>query len=161
MGNDFLKDLGFLGITARLKRLSDVFSNNIKELYKEKKIDIEPSWHLVFLILKNKKQCSMTEIANALHLSQPAITKMINRMTKKGYIIVLRNENDHRQKLLQLSGKAQSNLPKFEKIWDAGQKTIGEILKSNQQFLENLENFEMKINNKSFKDRVLGHLNND
>ena len=48
MENDFLGELKYLGITARLKRLSDNISTNIKELYKEKDLDIKPSWHLIF-----------------------------------------------------------------------------------------------------------------
>ena len=34
MKKDFLKELEYLGITARLKRLSDAMSYSIKSLYK-------------------------------------------------------------------------------------------------------------------------------
>lgn len=45
---DFLVGLEYLGVTARIKRLSDTFFYSIKELYKQLGITIEPSWHLVF-----------------------------------------------------------------------------------------------------------------
>ena len=158
MENDFLKDLGFLGVTARLKRLSDKLSYSIKELYSENLIDIEPSWHLVFLLLKKKKQSTMTEIAESLHLSQPAMTKMINRMSKKNYIEVIRDSNDKRKKILQLSSKAKRELPRFEVIWAAGENSIREILKANLAFLDSLAEFEEQIDSKSFKDRALNYL---
>ena len=161
MEKDFLKELEFLGVTARLKRLSDVLSYSIKELYKANGIDIEPSWHLVFLMLKRQNKSTMTEIADALNLSQAATTKMITRMTKKGYVVVLKDEHDSRKKILQLSEKANTELPKFEKIWDAGQKSIREILEPNMEFFKYLEEFETQINNKSFKDRAIEHLKND
>lgn len=161
MKNDFLRELEFLGITARLKRLSDAISYSIKDLYKSQDLDIEPSWHLVFLILKNEKEVSLTEIADALNFSQPAMTKMITRMKNKGYVEISISGKDTRKKLIFLSKKAKKELPKFEKIWDAGQKSIRQILKDNMDFFSNLEEFENQILLKSFKDRALENLKND
>ena len=76
MNNDFLKELGYLGLIARLKRLSDSMLYSIRDLYKLEDIDIEPNWHLVFLILKKHKTRTMTEIAESFHLSQAAIVKI-------------------------------------------------------------------------------------
>ena len=86
MKNDFLKELGHLGLIARLKRSSDAILYSIREMYKSENLDIEPNWHLVFLILKKHETRTMTEIAEAFQLSQPAIVKIINKMKEKGYI---------------------------------------------------------------------------
>ena len=158
MEKDFLKELEYLGITARLKRMSDSLSYNIKELYKMKDIDIEPSWHLVFLILKKHKTITMTEIADAFHISQPGITKMITKMKKKGYINIRTNGNDNRKKQVELSQKGLKELPKFEKIWNAGQQSIKDMLEANKEFLISLEKFEKQIKYKNFKDRTINHL---
>jgi len=158
MNNDFFKELGYLGLIARLKRLSDSILYSIRDLYKLENIDIEPNWHLVFLILKKHKTRTMSEIAESFHLSQPAIVKIINKMKKKGYIDIVKDTYDNRKRQLQLSQKAVSELPRFEKIWHAGQESIKEILEANQAFLDLLENFEQQIGQKSFKERVLKHL---
>ncbi len=160
MKNDFLKELEFLGVTARLKRLSDNLSYSIKDLYKSQGVDIEPSWHLVFLILKSEREITLTEIADALNFSQPAMTKLITRMKKKEYVETLISGKDSRKKLIFLSEKAKKELPKFEKIWDAGQKSIRQILTDNMDFFSNLEEFEDQIQLKSFKDRALENLSN-
>ncbi len=158
MKNDFLKELGYLGLISRLKRLSDSILYSIRDLYKLENIDIEPNWHLVFLILKKHKTRTMSEIAESFHLSQPAIVKIINKMKKKGYIDIVKDTYDNRKRQLQLSQKAISELPRFEKIWHAGQESIKEILEANQAFLDLLENFEQQIEQKGFKERVLKHL---
>ena len=158
MKNDFLKELGYLGLIARLKRLSDSILYSIRDLYKLENIDIEPNWHLVFLILKKHKTRTMSEIAESFHLSQPAIVKIINKMKKKGYIDIVKDTYDNRKRQLQLSQKAISELPRFEKIWHAGQESIKEILEANQAFLDLLGNFEQQIEQKGFKERVLKHL---
>ena len=161
MKNDFLKELGYLVLIARLKRLSDSMLYSIRDLYKLKSIDIEPNWHLVFLILKKHKTRTMTEIAESFQLSQPAIVKIIDKMKKKGYIDIINDTNDNRKRQLQLSKKAISELPFFEKIWNAGQESIREMLEENEEFLNLLEKMEQHLDNKSFKERVLNRLQND
>ena len=161
MKEDFLKELEFLGLTARLKRLSDNLSYSIKELYKVEAVDIEPSWHLVFLILLKEEEVTMTEIADALRFSQPAMTKMITRMKNKGYVDLVNSEKDNRKKIIKLTKRARDEMPRFERIWDAGQKSIREILESNMDFFSSLEEFENQIKIKSFKVRALEKLNDD
>ena len=161
MKNDFLKELGYLGVIARLKRVSDSIFYSIREVYKLENMDIEPNWHLVFLILKKHKTRTMTEIAKSFHLSQPAIVKIINKMRNKGYIDIIKDTHDNRKRQLQLSKKAKSELPRFEKLWSVGQQTIKEMLEESELFLVLLEKFEQQIEQKSFKGRVLNHLKND
>ncbi|MEZ5357240.1 MAG: MarR family transcriptional regulator [Candidatus Zixiibacteriota bacterium] len=158
MENDFLKDLKSLGVTARLKRLSDALSSQIKDLYKSQGVDIEPSWHLVFLLLKKNQAMTMSELAEACRLSQPAMTKMIARIRKKGYITIAGDSEDNRKKVLTLSIKAINLMPKFEHIWDAGQKSIRDILRSNKAFLQSVEAIEQELAEKSFTERALSHL---
>ena len=158
MSNDFLKELEYLGVTARLKRLSDAFSQQIKELYIDNGFDIEPSWHLIFLILKDRKHSTMTEIAAAFQMSQPAVTKLTRRMIDKGYINVSQDKYDKRKKTLSLSKKAITSLPDFEKVWDAGQKSIREIIKSNINLLDNLTEIESVLQKKSFNKRASEYL---
>jgi len=96
-----------------------------------------------------------------LNFSQPAMTKMITRMKKKGYVESSVSGQDSRKKLISLSSKAKAELPKFERIWNAGQKSIQQVLESNMGFFKNLEDLENQIIQKSFKDRALDNLEND
>ena len=52
MEEDFLIEMDYAGLTARLKRLSDAFVYSTKEFYKSIDLDIEPNWHMIFLILQ-------------------------------------------------------------------------------------------------------------
>ena len=97
-------------------------------------------------------------MAEAFHLSQPAVVNIINKMKKKGYIDCTSDTHDNRKRQLQLSQKALRELPRFEKIWKAGQQSLEEMLESNEAFLELLEKFERQIEHKAFKERVLSRL---
>lgn len=159
MEKDFLKELGYLGVTARIKRLSDALFYSIKELYDHQGIDIEPSWHLVLLSLKQEDQVTMLDLAKWLNLSKPAITKMVNKMQRMGYVDFASDQNDQRKKIVQLSAKAKKELPKLERIWNAGQKTVEQMLENNPMFLEALSDFEKQQTEQSFSERAIKKLN--
>ncbi|WP_420320368.1 MarR family winged helix-turn-helix transcriptional regulator [Flagellimonas sp.] len=161
MKDDYFKQLHYLGLTARLKRISDNLLYSAKDLYKSLDMDIEPNWHLVFLMFKSKDTLTMTEIADAFKLSQPAIIKMINKMKSKGYLISTRDSDDHRKFLLKLSEKAKKELPNLERIFRAGEKTIKDIIAENESIFDHLTTIESAIAEKDFKQRMLTHLEND
>lgn len=159
MPHDFLEDLGHLGVTARIKRLSDSLTSGIKALYLLQGVDIEPSWHLVFLYLKDRESATVSEIADSLRLSQPAMTNMVQRMLERDYLDVAPDDGDGRKRNVGLSGRARRMLPRFERIWAAGEASIGEILGRNTAFSGQLAAFESQIRERSFDERVVNHLN--
>ncbi|MEQ9232394.1 MAG: MarR family transcriptional regulator [Cyclobacteriaceae bacterium] len=156
---DYLKEIGEIGLIARLKRVSDNMLYSIRDLYKIKGFDIEPNWHLVLLQLKKYKTRTMTEISDSLGLSQPAVVKMINKMKKNGYIEIISDKVDSRKKQISLSEKAKEKLPELERVWKGGKATIEGLLLKNKTFVKQLENIENQLSEKSFKDRVLSNLN--
>ena len=82
MSNDFLYEMGYPGITARLKRLNDLFVVQTKQFYKEFDIDIEPNWHMIFVLLEKEEKLSITEIADFLQISHPGVIKLVKKMKK-------------------------------------------------------------------------------
>ena len=157
MPADFLRELEYLGVTARLKRLGEGLSASIRELYRAGGVDLEPSWHLVLLYLQGRT-ATPTEIAASLDLSQPAVTKMVNRMVRKGYLDVEPEGADGRKKNIRLSAKARGRMPDFERIWEAGQAAVRDILGHDTAFLRQLEAFEDRVGRKGFAERALDHL---
>ncbi len=160
MQPDFLRELEYLGVTARLKRLSDTLSASIKDYYKANGVDIEPSWHLVLLYLDGRS-APLTELASGLRLSQPAATKMVQRMIERGYLEEERDEADGRKKLVRLSTHAKRRMPRLRRVWAAGQATVREILGADRSFLDELAQFEDRIAEKGFAERAGARLARD
>lgn len=156
---DYLKELGHLGLIARLKRLSDSMLYSIRDVYKQKGFEIEPNWHFVFLALKKHETRTMTELSAAFGLSQPALVKIINKMKKRGYLDFVKDEKDNRKTQLRLSQKAKTELTQFEKVWNAGQESIARMMNQDQEFMSKLEDLEIQLTNQSFKERILERLN--
>lgn len=152
---DYLAQLNYLGVPARVKRLSEALFYGIREFYKQVNIDIEPGWHLVFLILKEQREMSMFELSQSLDISKPAITKMIKKMKDMQYIEISADSSDSRKKMVRLSEKSRKRLPEFERVWTAGQRSVQALLEGNEYFFEALEKFEQANAELSFKELAI------
>nr|WP_321411586.1 MarR family transcriptional regulator [uncultured Allomuricauda sp.] len=154
MRNDFLYEMGFPGLTGRLKRLNDLFVNQTKQFYKEYDIDIEPNWHMIFLLLEKNEKLSIQEIADNLQISHPGVIKLTKKMKRNGYLDSEHDSEDNRKHLLKLSGKAKQKLPELHRYWRAGNQAIAELLNNNKQLLEALRTVEQNMEVSDFKERM-------
>ena len=151
MKEDFLKSLGYIGFTARIKRISDILIYSAREHYKNINIGIEPNWHLIFLLLKKEEQLTVTEIANRLQFSHPAVIKIVKKMKERGYLERFTDSKDSRKQCIRLSKKAIQELPIFEAEWQNIKVVINELV--DDDFLIQLNQLEQKLNDKSFTER--------
>lgn len=148
---DFVQSLQFIGFTARIKRLSESVMLDAKNIYKQSEFDIEPNWHLIFLLLKDQQALSVTEIADTLGFSHPAIIKITQKMGVHGYLESLPHPTDSRKKLLSLSEKSKNMLPAFESMWEEIEQAIQEIV--DPIFLQKLGQLEQKLADKNIQTR--------
>ena len=151
MDKDFLQSLKYKGFTARIKRLGDSMLYDSIRYYANSELDIEPNWHIVFLLLKEEKELTVTEIAKRLKFSHPAIIKIIKKMKEKGYLDSLAHRSDNRKTILRLSDKGLNYLPIFEKRWNAFEVLIKEIV--DEEFLAKLAEIENKLYEQSIAER--------
>lgn len=156
-----MEQYGYLTFTARLKRISDNLLYSSKDLYKILNLEIEPNWHLIFLLFREKETLTITEITEELRISQPGVIKIVNKMKDKKYLKTEKNEKDKRVQFLKLTSKSKKQLPKLETIWKAGEKSIEDILNNDIEIFEHLDKIEKEISKSSFKERTLIHLEND
>ncbi|CAM3606589.1 MarR family transcriptional regulator [Zobellia roscoffensis] len=156
--DDYLSEIEFAGLISRIKRLSDEILYSTRDYYKTVGLDIEPNWHLIFLLLEEYESMTITEIAQELRMSHPACVKIINKMKKKGYVTTRTDDRDLRRQLLELSEKSKKQLPLFHKHWNAGMKTTEELVANSPHFIKELKEMEIKISKKSYKERTLNNL---
>ncbi len=155
---DFLRELGMLSFTTRLKRITDKMLHDGKKMYQELGLDIEPNWYVIFLILDEFESLSITEIANKIQFAHPSVVSMVDKMTKKGFLESVPDQNDNRKRNIQLSEKARLKLPHYKNIWAAGVRGMNEMI-GDTNILELLDEIEDKLNASGFKDRTLTELN--
>lgn len=144
MNRQYLENLGQNGFTARIKRISELLIYDARKIYKSLNLEIEPNWHLVFLLLKREKQLTVTQIAQQLNFSHPAIIKIVKQMKKKGYLQSTTDSNDARRQLLQLTKKSEKELPVLEREWGKIHRLLQDVVDSDM--LRKLSEIEKKLN---------------
>lgn len=151
--NDFIKELGYRALDSRLKRISDRMSHDIRKLYKELEIEIEPNWYLIFLLLRDTKGLSIAQIAEKLGYAHPTMVIMIKKMSAKGFVSSQTDSNDKRKQLIQLTKKSNNMLPQLEKLLQSCDRAILQILNNNLEILECLDSIEAQLKTNSFYNR--------
>jgi len=157
---DFLQELGYLGFTVRLKRISDAMMHEGRRLYSELNIDIEPNWFVIFKLLKSRGVMSVMEISESIMISHPSVIAMTNKMIDRGYLISEKDKNDSRKRVLDLSARAIKMLPEYEKIWKAGEVGVEKVL-NGLDALKLISTLEKKYFEKGFAERTITQLKNN
>ncbi|WP_430412568.1 MarR family winged helix-turn-helix transcriptional regulator [Kordia sp.] len=153
MTEDFIKKLGYRALDSRLKRISDRMAHDIRKLYKELDIDVEPNWYLVFMILQNKENVSISFIAEQLGYAHPSVVVIVKKMNAKGYLSIKQDSFDKRKQLISLSDKALKLIPKLEILWHSCDSAILELLDKDLAILTYLDAIDSKLEETSFHFR--------
>lgn len=153
-----MAEMGYNGVTARLKRLSDAFLYQTKDFYTEQEAGIEPNWHMIFLLLEKHGQLTVTELARHLGLSHPALVKLTKKMKRKGYLKSEEDPDDRRKYQLLLSDKAKAELPVLHTYWAAGERALAELMNHSNHLLEQLTIVEQKLAASDFRERMTNEL---
>lgn len=148
---DFLQSLKHLGFTARIKRLNERIVSSTVSHYERHQMDIDPNWHVIFLLLKSKGPLTVTEIASSLGFSHPAMIKITRKMREHGYLDMYKDPKDGRKTCISLSEKGKDVLPYFEKEWENIRTVLQEVV--SPDFLKQLTELENALDNQSFSER--------
>ncbi|WP_407475318.1 MarR family winged helix-turn-helix transcriptional regulator [Elizabethkingia anophelis] len=150
---DFIKTLGYKALDSRLKRISDRMSHDVRKLYKEIEIDIEPNWYLIFMLLQNRGEISIADIAESLGYSHPSVVVIVKKMSEKDYLHMQKDKDDKRKQLVSLSSKATEILPELELIWQSCESAILKLLSDDLSIFSFLDDIDAELKANSFYNR--------
>ena len=154
MNNDFIKELGYKALDSRFKRISEKMAYSVKKLYKDLDYDIEPNWYLIFMILRDKGELSLIDIAESLGYSHPSVVVTVKKMATKDYLDVKKDDSDKRKQIVSLSPKALRLMPEFEMLWNSCEAAILKVLQEDLTILKYLDTIEASLEETSFYYRL-------
>lgn len=153
---DYLGSLGALGLTARLKRLTDGLLHEARALYDELGLGIEPNWHLVFLLLEAHGALTVTEITTALGVAHPSVVAMTTRMIERGLVKPHPNPTDARSKRLRLTPKGRARLAAAKPVWEASRAALETLMgETGVDVLGLVASLERALEARSYRTRTL------
>ncbi len=150
--------MGYIALATRLKRISDKMSHSTRLMYKQIDMDIEPNWYLVLILVKEKPNISVMEIAKSMGFTHQSVNTITSKMMKKGYLKISKDTKDKRKTVFNITSKSIDALPEIEKIWGIGKKVIYELLDEDITILKHLNTLESNLNKTSFGQRIINKL---
>ncbi len=158
-GKDTIKELGALAFASRLKRLSDRLARDISRVYEEHQLQFEARWFPVAYLLSQKSPLSVTEIADRLQFTHPAVNQIAGQMERGGLLASTRDRNDDRRRLLSLTKQGKQMVKQLQPVWDVIRGCTAELLNSlDGNFLGAIQQIEVSLNEKDMYARVTEQL---
>ena len=118
MTSDIVAELGHLFLGTRLKRLAERMQAEVQRIAADAGLPIQPSHYPVLAVIERHGALTVGQIAEALAISQPGVTRNVSRLVELGLVGVVREGRDQRQKPLSLTpaGQAAMEISKRE-VW--------------------------------------------
>lgn len=113
---DLVNELAELALATRLKRLSERLSVDVSKIYKESEVDFEAKWFLILCLLEREKVMTITEIADSLQLSHPAIVQLVQELIHKNLIKTTVDKQDGRKRMVSLTAMGKKTLTQIQPV---------------------------------------------
>ena len=126
---DFVVSLGRPFLAHRLRRLSEQLVDELVEDRLRLGIKSPPRSSSTLLLLEREESLAVTEIAARLRLSHPLIIKMVEAMTREGFLTSSMDSADRRRRCVSLTeaGRAEARrVAEFTKLIDSALEDVAQ-----------------------------------
>lgn len=100
---NFYNKTGKMALGSRLRRLSEMLTEQAKHVYELYDIDMQPKWLPVFYVLSEGEEKSITQIAQEIGHSHPSVSIIVKEMIKKGLVKESPNKADGRKNYVKIT----------------------------------------------------------
>jgi DNA-binding MarR family transcriptional regulator/N-acetylglutamate synthase-like GNAT family acetyltransferase len=152
---EFFNKVGKVAIGSRLRFMTTMITDDASKIYELYGVDFVPKWFPVFFTLTEKKEITITEIANKIGHSQPSVSKIIQEMIAAGLV----NENiktkDKRRNSVAMTKKGMQIYEVIQMQCKDVETAVEDLIKeSNHNLWAALEEWEFLLEQKSLFKRV-------
>jgi len=100
---DFVKELGYLTLGTRLKRLGERLQSQTQVLLDAERTDLPASYYPILAALDRLGAANVGELAEAVGFSQPGVTRMLGKLEGAGLVRSVESVDDRRVRSVELS----------------------------------------------------------
>jgi DNA-binding MarR family transcriptional regulator len=116
---DYLRRLGALVLDHRFRRLTEHFLRVGEECYAALQLPFRARWASTYLLLEESGPLGITEIADALKLTHPAVIAITDEMRDAGIVSSARDRDDARRRAIALTAKGRALSKRLHELWSA------------------------------------------
>jgi DNA-binding MarR family transcriptional regulator/GNAT superfamily N-acetyltransferase len=152
---DFYNKVGKMALGSRLRRLSELLTEQAAGVYALYEVDIQPKWFPVFYVLSEGGEKSITQIANEIGHSHPSVSTIVKEMVKKDIVKKGANKSDGRENYVMLTEKGQAINERIQSQYKDVNAAIESALAETQNNIwKAIEEWEFILEQKSLLTRV-------
>ncbi len=155
---NFIQQLGPLALGSRLKNLSDLLMKEMSAIYRQLGVEFEPRWFTTFQVVLKHDDVAVTEIADVLGLTHPAVVQVVNILDRKGLVTTRQDPQDRRRRLVTLTEQGRRLGTQLAPLWeDVRQAARGLLAETDPPLLPALDSLERALERKSSYRRIREH----
>lgn len=152
---DFYTRTGKMALGSRLRRLSELMTEQAASIYDLYQVDLQPKWFPVFYSLSPTEEKSITDIAKEIGHTHPSVSQIVREMAAKGYVIEKKGETDGRKNFIVLSPAGAELKEKMQAQLDDVTSAIEKAMKETHHDLwKAIGEWEFLLEQKSLLQRV-------
>jgi DNA-binding MarR family transcriptional regulator/GNAT superfamily N-acetyltransferase len=152
---DFYTRVGKMALGSRLRRLSELLTDQAAQVYSLYEVAIEPKWFPVFYVLSEGEEKSITQIAQEIGHSHPSVSTIVKEMVKKDIVAKGATRSDARENYVKLTDKGLTInkliQAQYVDVNAAVENALGE---TQNNIWKAIEEWEFLLSQKSLLERV-------
>jgi len=153
---DILREMPYVFLGSRLKRFAEQMLVDASQLASGAGTVVPTGLFPVLALLEREKGCTVGDLARAIRVSQPAMTKSVSKLMDEGLVISRKGELDRRQSFVVLT---QAGLIAVEQgrevVWPLIETVIRDLLEgASGSFLDQILILENRLDEESLAQRV-------
>jgi len=152
---DFYQKTGKMALGSRLRRLSELLTDQAAEVYALYEVDIQPKWFPVFYVLSSGGEKTISQIAQEIGHSHPSVSIIVREMEKREVVIKGDNQSDKRENYVKLSEKGFRISDRIQAQYKDVEAAIERALsETHNDIWQAIEEWEFLLGEKSLLKRV-------
>lgn len=144
-----------MALGSRLRRLSDLLTEEASQIYALYGIDMQPKWFPVFYVLSRGEEKAITAIAQEIGHTHPSVSQIVREMAKKGYVKEKKGKKDGRKNFVTLSPAGEAVREKMQaQFADVGAAVENAMKETQYDLWKAIAEWEFLLEQKSLLRRV-------
>lgn len=160
MVQDTVKELGFLTLGTRFRRIGESLQAQTQALMARHGIDLPAAHFPLLAALDRHGPLGVGELSAAVGVSQPVVTRSLHGLEASGLVESRSQEGDRRIRKVQLSSAGQALVARAKRdVWPVIEASVAQICAPLQgPLLEQLAALEAGLENTSLLQRAAASL---
>jgi DNA-binding MarR family transcriptional regulator len=156
--SDYIRSHGNAGVGARLRRLSERIDRESSAVYAHLGLHFEQRWMGVLMLLDERGEMTVGELAEALRITQPSVSQTLRSLQAASIVSDKTDPRDSRRRIQRLSPKGLQFIEQVRPVWAALMQTAQDLDREGIDLLTPIDQIERSLDRKSVLERALGYL---